>query len=275
MLIKLRDKLLLRKISKSFQKVLKKRYSNIITKYNLIFVRLIYQNLAKRYGMTVYQVYNCLPLTICIDKDLDAYGMCQSAIVEEKKLFQKPIKRRKSTIFLNAKDVTTTTFIHEFGHYLRFLIAQVAYHKNEKAIQDFKLLVDILRSRANVVKNEYDNFFSRGYFTEEEEENFAKSWEQYLKDGVSPEKKYQKIFNNFRKYVFQDMNSRSEKRKYEFYEDLQVKITPERKQFFDDLIIGKRKKKENIIIQLLEIYIYIVAFIFVFKYLNTHFIKIF
>ena len=147
--------------------------------------------------------------------------------------------------------------------------------KNKKALEDFKNIVDLVRSREDVYKNKYNNFFIRGYFTVDEEENFAKSWEQYLKDGKAPDKAHAKLFRDFRKNIFDDMHLRSEKRNYEFYEDLEVKITPERKQFFDILIIGKRLKKESIIIKILEWYIYISVFAIIIKLINDHIIKIY
>lgn len=266
-----RDRLFLRKIAKKFRRPLRKMYSRKMTKYNLKIVKMIYKNLARRYGMSVKDVYNCLPLTVEIDKDMEmAYGLCQAGPVMIKKWFRKPKKVRKATIFLNGVDVTTTTFIHEFGHYLRFLIAQVAMHKNKKAMQDFRLIVDLVRSRADAYKNANDNFFTRGAFTTDEEENFAKSWEQYMKDGIAPDKKHKKLFSDFRKLIFDDMHARSERKKYEFYEDLEVKITPERKKFFDELIIGKRLKKESLIIRILEIYIYVAIILIIAKLVSEY-----
>ena len=54
------------------------------------------------------------------------------------------------------------------------------------------------------------------------------------------------VLNINGKYIFDDMYKRNERRKYEYYEDLQVKTTPERKKFFDELLIGKRFKKDSI-----------------------------
>lgn len=253
----IRDYLFLRKISKRFRKPLRKLYSKRQTKYNLRMVRLIYKNLAKRYGITVKMVYNYLPLTIKVDPDMEgAYGLCESRLIKKRRFFRK-VKVRVSTIFLNKNDVTSTTFIHEFGHYIRFLIAQVAIAKNKKAYEDFINITKLVKSQAELLMNRHDNFFMRGQFTTEEEENFAKSWEQYLKDGIAPDKKHKKLFNDFRKNIFEDMYKRNEKRKYEFYEHLEVRITPERKQFFDALIIGKRTKKESFIIKIMELYIYV------------------
>ena len=66
------------------------------------------------------------------------------------------------------------------------------------------------------------------------------------------------------------------------YEDLEVKITPERRQFFDELIIGKKMVKlnkstqiTNIIITILEIYIYIAVFLIVIKLLDKYVINIY
>jgi len=267
-----RNRLFLRKIGKKFKKPLRKLYSRRITKYNIKMVKLIYKNLAKRYGMTVKQVYNCLPLTVQIDKEMEmAYGLCEAAPVIVKRLFGKAKKVRRATIYLNGTDVTTTTFIHEFGHYLRFLIAQIAIHKNKKALEDFRKITDLVRSRSEAAMKKNDNFFTRGHFTEEEEENFAKSWEQYLKDGVAPDKKHKKLFNDFRKFIFDDMHKRSERKKFEFYEDLEVKITPERRNFFDQLIIGKRLKKESLIIKILEIYIYAATLFIIVKLIAKYY----
>lgn len=269
-----RDYLFLRKIGKKFKKPLRKLYSRRITKYNLKIAKLIYKNLARRYGLTVKDVYSYLPLTLEIDKEMEmAYGLCEARSVVKKRWFRKPIKYRKSTIYLNGQDVTTTTFVHEFGHYLRFLIAQIAINRNKKALEDFRRITDLVRSRADVAMNQHDDFFYRGQFTEEEEENFAKSWEQYLKDGIAPDKKHKKLFSDFRKYIFDDMHKRSEKRKFEFYEDLEVKITPERRKFFDELIIGKRYKKESLIIRILELYIYFGLLFIVCKLIYDFFIK--
>ncbi len=226
----LKNYLFLRKIGKKFRKVLKKLYSKKITKYNIKMVKMIYKNIARRYGLSVKQVYNCLPLELEIDYDMElAYGVCKTDVVEKKRLFEKPIKRVESSITLNGKDLTTTTFIHEFGHYLRFLIARIAAKRNKKALVDFRNIVNLVRSGVYIYTKKNDNYFTRGQFTEDEEENFAKSWEQYLRDGKAPNKKHEKLFNDFRIFIFDDMYKRNEKRKYEFYEDLEVKITPERR----------------------------------------------
>lgn len=262
----IRDYLFLRKIGKKFRRPLRRIYSRKITNYNIKMVKLIYKNLAKRYSMSIKKVYNCLPLTIKIDKEMEgAYGLCQAFTENKKRFFRKPIKVRQSIIYLNGRDVTTTTFIHEFGHYLRFLIAQIAMHRNKKALEDFKNIVDLVRSRADASMKKHDNYFTRGGFTIDEEENFAKSWEQYLKDGVAPNKKFKKIFNDFRKHIFLDMHNRNQKRKYEFYEDLEVRVTPERRKFFDELMMGRRLKKDSLIVRFLEVYIYFALLYIVYK----------
>ena len=273
MLYELRDYLFLRKIIKKFKKPLRKVYSRKITKYNLRMVKLIYANLAKRYGVSVRQLYNYLPLKVEIDKDMEmAYGLCEARMEKVKKLFRKPVKIYQSTIYLNGKDLTTTTFIHEFGHYVRYLIAYIAmFAKNKRAFKDFLRVVDIVRSRSDAYTKRYDHFFTRGTFTEEEEENFARSWEQYLRDGIAPIKQHQKLFNDFRKYIFDDMYKRNENRKYEYYEDLRVRITPERKKFFDELIVGKRVKKELLILRILEIYLYLLIFFAIYKLIIVYF----
>lgn len=273
MLYEIRDYLFLRKIIRKFKKPLKKVYNRKLVKYNLRMVKLIYQNLARRYGVSIKQIYNYLPLEIEIDNDMEmAYGLCEARMIKKKKLFHKPITVYQSTIYLNGKDLTTTTFIHEFGHYIRYLIAYIPMLiRNRKAFRDFVKVVDIVRSRSDVYTKKYDHFFTRGTFTTEEEENFAKSWELYLRNGISPIKKHQKLFDDFRKYIFDDMYKRNENRKYEYYEDLEVKITPERKKFFDELIVGKRIKKESIILKILKIYLYLAILFIIYKLIIIYF----
>ena len=267
MLYEIRDYLFLRKITRRFKKPLRKVYPRKLVKYNLRMVRVIYQNIAKRYGVSVRQIYDYLPLDVKIDYDMEmAYGLCEARTDTIKKLFHKPVKLYHSTIYLNGQDTTTTTFIHECGHYLRYLIAYIAmFARNKKAFKDFIRVVDIVRSRSDAYTKRYDHFFTRGTFTEDEEENFAKSWELYLRNGVSPIKKHQKLFDDFRKYIFDDMYKRNERRKYEYYRDLEVQLTPERKKFFDELLVGKRMKEEPLFLKILEIYIGLAILFIIYK----------
>jgi len=263
------DYFFLKRMAKKFKKPLRKIYSRKQTKYNILMVKLIYKNLARRYGLTVKQVYNFLPLNIELDPDMEGiYGLCRSYMVKKRVFLFKKIIKKVSTITLNKNDVTSTTFIHEFGHYIRFLIAQIAISKNEFAHNDFVEMTKLVKSRAELLMHKHDNFFARGYFTTEEEENFAKSWEQYLKNGIPPDNKHKKLFNDFRKNIFYDMYKRGEKKHYEFYEDLEVKITPERRKFFDELIVGKRTKNENWFIRIVEWYVYIGILLIILKIIN-------
>jgi hypothetical protein len=222
---------------------------------------MVYINLSKRYGLSIRKLYSILPLIrVEVDKDMEgAYGFCRVDINKKKQYY--------SVITLNGIDVTTTTFVHEFGHYIRFLILQVATTKNKNAYSDFILLTDIMRSRADVAKNKVNTCAYNGRFTTEEEENFAKSWEQYFRDGNAPNKKLDKLFKTFKRAIFEDMNNRNQKRNYEFFEDLEVKITPERRHFFDSLLLGKNYKKKNILMFLVELYLYILTSFILFKVL--------
>ncbi|MDR2527104.1 MAG: hypothetical protein LBC92_04480 [Rickettsiales bacterium] len=263
---KIEDYLFFRKIKGKFKGPLRKMYTRKITAYSLKIVIMTYKNLSRRYGISPRKVYNCLPLKVKIDPELEgAYGLCSVGM--ERVGFFKKTKKIQSTIFLNKNDVTTTTFIHEFGHYVRFLIQQVAATRNKKAFEDFVSLTDLVRSRKDVAMKKNDDFFARGNFTVEEEENFAKTWEQYLRDGIAPTKKLQKLFTNFKKAIFQDMYSRNERRKYEFHEDLEVKVTPDRRDFLDRLIIGKKLNKRKFLSVLLEFYIYSLFAFIILKYL--------
>jgi hypothetical protein len=262
----LKDWWFLKRFLMKTKRPLLKMYSRKMVKYNLKIVKMTYINLSMRYGLSVKGVFDYLPLKVKLDKEMEnEYGLCRVAM-EEVGFFKKR-KEMRSTILLNRKDVTTTTFIHEFGHYIRFLIAQIAYYKNKNALSDFIKIVDLVRSRADVAKDKYDDYFARGRFSVDEEENFATSWERYLRDGIAPSKKLNRLFKNFKKAIFHDMHERSKRRDYEFFEDLEVKITPERRDFFDILLLGKRLQKKNMLITALEWYTYLLLAFILFKFL--------
>ncbi|MDR3289833.1 MAG: hypothetical protein LBT02_00940 [Rickettsiales bacterium] len=261
----------LNRIARSFKRPLRKKYSRKMVKYNLKVVKITYKNIARRYSMSIKKIYYSLPLKVIVADLEGAYGLC--AVYMDKKNFFNKEKVAKSTITLNRTSITTTTFIHEFGHYIRFLIGQIASTKNEKAFEDFKLLTDLVRSRADVAKNKRNNYWLRGAFTVEEEENFAKTWEQYFRDGDAPTKKLKKLFTTFKREIFYDMHRLNEERSkkgwrnYEFFEDLEVKVTPERRKFLDTLLLGQRLKKRAITPIILEWYIYLMFAFIILRYL--------
>ncbi len=241
------DYRLLNVINRDFKKVLKRFYSNKQVKHNLRIVKLIYKNLAARYSLSITQLFKSLPLKLEIDPELAgyAYGLCRFGPDEKRNKKRKNGQKffYKSTIFLCAEDITSTTFIHEFGHYLRHLLSMVIYNYNNKAaIEDFKVIARFVGNKTEVTPYTNINFFFSG-FNEEQEEQFAKSWEQYMKDGVAPSGKYKSLFTDFRRYVFDDMHRRSEKKQYEFYENLEAAITPEKRNLFDSIILGKQTSK--------------------------------
>jgi hypothetical protein len=259
-------------LERKFKKVLRKHYSRRQTRYNLRLVRAIYVNLASRYDMTARELYKCLPLRLEIDPEIDGYafGVCRvrDYYFKRSKIFKnKLINCSKSTICLQKTDITSTTFIHEFGHYLRYLIGiMVALFNSKQALEDFKTICSIVGNRARISRYTDKRFFIHG-FTTEQEELFAKSWEQYMKDGVAPSREYVKLFKDFRMDIFMDGHSRDERRKFESYEDLSDSfITPEKKKFFGELITGK-KLKINLLHEILLVIIYtfsIVSFLVIF-----------
>ncbi|MDR1494599.1 MAG: hypothetical protein LBI29_01005 [Rickettsiales bacterium] len=253
-------------VERKFGKVLRKHYTRRQTKYNLRLVRAIYINLASRYGLTARELYKCLPLNLQIDPDIDgyAYGVCKvrDYYFRKSKLFKnKMINCSKSTICLQKTDVTSTTFIHEFGHYLRYLIGiMVALFNNSQALKDFNIVCSIVGSSLRVNAYTDRRLFING-FTTDQEELFARSWEQYMKDGVAPSKQYIKLFKNFRMDIFMDGYNRNERKKFENYEDLSDSfITPEKRKFFGELIVGKRLKV-NIWQEILLMIVYTAAII--------------
>jgi hypothetical protein len=259
-------------LEREFKKTLRKHYSRRQTRYNLRLVRAIYVNLASRYGLTARELYKCLPLNLKIDPEIDGYafGVCRvkDYYFRKSKIFKKKlINCSNSTICLQKTDITSTTFIHEFGHYLRYLIGiMVALFNNGQAFEDFKTICSIVGNKIRI--NKYiDKRFFINCFTTAQEELFAKSWEQYMKDGIAPSREYLKLFKDFRMDIFMDGHSRDERRKFENYEDLSDSfITPEKKKFFGELITGK-KLKINLLNEILLIILYtfcIVSFMVIF-----------
>jgi hypothetical protein len=248
-------------VERKFRKVLRKHYSRRQTKYNLRLVRAIYINLASRYGLTARELYKCLPLNLQIDSELDgyAYGVCKvrDYYFRKSKIFKnRMINCSKSTICLQKVDVTSTTFIHEFGHYLRYLIGiMVALFDNGQALKDFNVICSIVGSSLRVDAYTDRRLFING-FTTDQEELFARSWEQYMKDGVAPSGQYVKLFKDFRMDIFMDGYNRDERKKFENYEDLSDSfITPEKRKFFGELIVGK-KLKVSLVHELLLMVVY-------------------
>lgn len=267
----------LRSISRRFRRILRKHYSRRQTKYNLRLVRALYTNIGGRYGMTAKQLYKCLPLKLKIDPDIDgyAYGVCQvrDCYMKKSKWRKKMVNCSKATICLQKADITSTTFIHEFGHYLRYLIGIVsAFYNNQQAIKDFGTICSIVGNHMRIGPYMDRRFFIFGFKTEQEE-LFARSWEQYMKDGVAPSKEYIKLFKDFRMDIVMDGHSRDERRKFENYEDLSDSfITPQKKKFFSELIVGK-KLKINFFREFINLLFYTAIFIsimiFIEKLLNT------
>lgn len=261
----LSDYFFLRRLGRKFKKTLKKHYSRRFIKYNLRLVRALYTNIGGRYDMTAKQLYRCLPLKLKIDPDLDsyAYGVCQvrDCYLKRSKIKKKLINCSNATICLQKTDVTTTTFIHEFGHYLRYLIGIVsAFYNNRQAIEDFRTICSIVGNKMYIGPYMDRRFFIFGFNTEQEE-LFARSWEQYMKDGIAPSNEYVKLFKDFRMEIFMDNHSRDERKKFENYEDLSDSfITPQKKKFFGELIVGK-KLKVNLFREFLNVLFYTAVFV--------------
>jgi hypothetical protein len=262
-------------IERKFKKILRKHYSRKQTKYNLRLVRAIYINLASRYGMTARELYKCLPLNLEIDPDLDnyAFGVCKvrDYYFRKSKIFKnKMINCSKSTICLQKTDVTSTTFIHEFGHYVRYLIGiMVALFNNRQALEDFKIICSMVGNGMKISVYTDRRFFING-LTTEQEELFARSWEQYMKDGIAPTKEYVKLFKDFRMNIFMDGHTRDEKRRFENYEDLSDSfITPEKRKFFGELIT-RRKLKTSFLREALSACFYTVCLVSMLVLFDTY-----
>ena len=236
-------------LERKYKKALKRHYTRRQIKYNLRLVRALFINIASRYNMNPRQLYNCLPLKkVYISSELDynefykVYGLCRN------------FGFKKSEILLQKEYITPTTFIHEFGHYIRFLIeAVVLKTKNRTALKD----MIFIGTRIMLSKKMY-NF----NFTVDQEEMFAKSWEKYIRDGIPPNKQYEKLFHDFKLYIITTSHDRNEKNGYESYEFFDVTIAPDIKSFFDNLIAGK-KIKTSLFSKIIDIFVIIYFVIFI------------
>lgn len=232
-----------------YKKALKRHYTKKQTKYNLKLVRALFINIASRYNMTPKRLYECLPLKkVYISDELEydefhrVYGLCRN------------YGFKKSEILLQKKYITPTTFIHEFGHYIRFLIeAVILKTRNKTALRDMKFIGERI-----MLSKELNNF----NFTTDQEEMFAKSWEKYIRDGIPPNKQYVKLFNDFKMYIITTSHDRNEKDGYESYEFFDVTISPDIKDFFDKLIVGK-KLKTSFFSKIIDVVVFLYFILFI------------
>jgi hypothetical protein len=116
----------------------------------------------------------------------------------------------------------------------------VALFNNSQDLEDFRTICSLVGNKTPVSTYTHRQFFICG-LTTEQEELFARSWEQYMKDGVAPSREYIKLFKNFRLNIVMDGHHRDERKKFENYEDLSDSfITPAKKKFFGELLVGKK-----------------------------------
>ena len=133
------DGIYLSRIEKYVFKKLKKVYGRKGAKAYSKLARIIYSNLSLRYGFSVKQFWNCLPLKIIIKRKINgAYG---------KNYVRKGLSY--SVIELNKKSATYNTFIHEFGHYLKKLIcfAYNIYLPSNIILDDIKRINNFIINR--------------------------------------------------------------------------------------------------------------------------------
>ena len=188
------DSIYLSRIEKYVFKKLKKVYGRKGAKAYSKLVRIIYSNLSLRYGFSVKQFWNCLPLKIIIKRKINgAYG---------KNYIMKGLSY--SVIELNKKSATYNTFIHEFGHYLKKLIcfAYNMYLQSNIILDDIKRINNFIISR-----DEKRNSLGIFNWSVQEEEDFACSWERYVLNGHPSA--YPEIFDKIKEFLIKDINSRS------------------------------------------------------------------
>lgn len=188
------DSIYLYKIEKYVFKKLKKVYSRKGAKVYSKLIRIIYSNLSLRYGFSVKQFWNCLPLKIVIKRKIyGAYG---------KNYVKKGLNY--SVIELNKKSATYNTFIHEFGHYLKKLIyfAYNIYLPSNIMFDDMKRIDNFI-----VDKNKKASTSTVFNWNTEQEEDFACSWERYVLNGHPSA--YPEIFDKIKEFLIEDIGNRS------------------------------------------------------------------
>lgn len=188
------DSIYLFRIEKYVFKKLKKVYGRKGAKVYSKLIRIIYGNLSLRYGFSVKQFWNCLPLKIVIKRKIyDAYG---------KNYVKKGLDY--SVIELNKKSATYNTFIHEFGHYLKKLIcfASNIYLPSNIMFDDMKRIDDFI-----VDKDKKARVLAIFNWNTEQEEDFACSWERYVLNGHPSA--YPEIFDKIKGCLMEDIGNRS------------------------------------------------------------------
>ena len=119
-------------------------------------------------------------------------------------------KKHLITLFENAN---FSTVMHEMAHFWRQTVRDFAESGSQQAIQDLNVI------------NEYVGANSSNW-DRDQEERFARSFEAYLTEGVSPNEDMKSIFERIKDYMIEI---------YETITKLKVRLTPEIKNYFDSI----------------------------------------
>jgi hypothetical protein len=320
---------LLNSIETKFYPKLRRHYSKKQTKHNLRLVRALYINIAARYNLTPRQLYKCLPLKLKIDDNMvnevsdHALAFCGYGYMIEPLWDNVKINLSRSVIVMRSDYITSSTFIHEFGHYIRFLLPMVYFiygkvqamndinfiskyiMNNQYALNNNDVISEYIKNNQYALNNNNNNnniiseyikkepflftkntrpedmtgnseemmrkpeYLRREAFTTEEEERFAKTWEKYVRNGEAPNKEFERLFADFRKDIHNDMNNQRKKYEGDYFEDLEVNITPTIKRFLDELIAKNTYKGMSFFGILFRFIFYMVVMLCV-----IHFVRI-
>ena len=209
-----------KKIEKHIFKTLKKVYGRKGAKIYAKLIKIIFNNLALRYNLSVRQVWNCLPLKVFPRRKIDgAYG---------KNYIKRGINYSGIDI---SRTATYNTFIHEFGHYLKKLICFIyaTYTPSLIMLKDIKRMNVYVGTATKTKSIESINVFT---WNVDQEEAFAYSWERYALNANT--KVYPEIFEEIRKHLMKDISRRST-REVEHAYDL-VETTDDLLDLFNNFI---------------------------------------
>ena len=132
------------------------------------------------------------------------------------------INDNKATVHIfDGADISTLA--HEMGGHLGRRVLEAMAAKNEKFAKDY----EAAKKWANVKDNQW---------TRASEEKFARGFEKYLREGKAPTKELQTVFSKMKEWLTNTY-------KYIKGSSIDIKLTPEIKKVFDNLLTNKPQEK--------------------------------
>ena len=169
-------------------------------------IKQILQNVKDFYGQNAYDAY----------------------IAENQDILQQEVKGQIDlgqegaiiTLFDNADH---STLIHETGHYFLRWTEMMANNGSKTSQKELEIIRKFVKNKGEP-------------FTKEQNELFARTFEQYARRGVAPSSDLKLIFEDYRQWLTDIYNKA---------EELQANLNPDIVEFFDNFILAKNGKGES------------------------------